>query len=56
MHRMALIAASVVLITGAADAAEKFQRLSGDQIRARLSGMAMTDDAHWRDTYERMAP
>src|SRR5436305_14514785 len=33
------------------DAAEKFQKLSGSQIRARLAGMEITDEAHWADVF-----
>jgi hypothetical protein len=44
---------SLAVIASAAEAAEKFQKLSGSQIRAKLAGMEMTDDVHWRDTYER---
>jgi hypothetical protein len=36
-----------------AGAAEKFQRLSGAQIRAKFAGMEMTDGVHWADVYER---
>ena len=32
-------------------AAEKFQKLSGPQIRPRLSGMEMTDGTHWADVF-----
>jgi hypothetical protein len=34
-------------------AAEKFQKLTGSQIRAKVAGMEITDEAHWRDVYER---
>ena len=33
------------------DAAEKFQKLSGPQIRTRLVGMEITDEAHWADVF-----
>src|SRR2546423_12134038 len=33
------------------EAAEKFQKLSGSQIRARLAGMEITDEAHWADVF-----
>jgi len=38
-----------------ADAAaeEKFQKLTGGQIRAKLGGMELTDNVHWRDLYQR---
>src|SRR5262245_36523220 len=32
-------------------AAEKFQKLSGPQIRAKLAGMEITDEAHWADVF-----
>jgi hypothetical protein len=34
-------------------AAENFRKLSGAQIRARLSGKEITDEVHWREVYER---
>jgi hypothetical protein len=36
-----------------ATAEEKFQKLSGGQIRAKLAGMELTDNVHWRDLYQR---
>jgi len=39
------------LLTTQAVAAEKFQKLSGSQIRARFAGMEMTDGTHWADVY-----
>src|SRR6266566_2289208 len=32
---------------------EKFQKLTAEQIRARLAGMELTDNVHWRDLYQR---
>jgi hypothetical protein len=32
---------------------EKFQKLTGAQIRAKFAGMELTDEVHWRDLYER---
>ena len=32
---------------------ESFRRISGTQIQARFSGMDMTDDVHWRDSFGR---
>jgi hypothetical protein len=32
-------------------AAEKFQKLSGPQIRAKFVGMEITDNVHWADVY-----
>src|SRR5882762_1877364 len=39
------------LLSAQAMAAEKFQKLSGSQIRARFSGMEMTDGTHWADVF-----
>ena len=39
------------LLSAQALAAEKFQKLSGSQIRARFAGMEMTDGTHWADVY-----
>ena len=35
----------------AAESAEKFQKLSGAQIRAKFTGMEMTDNTHWADVF-----
>jgi len=51
--RLAFMAAATlcaVTVTWA-DAAEKFQKLSGAQIRARLAGMEITDETHWADVF-----
>lgn len=42
---------SISLETGAI--AEKLQRLSGAQIRAKFIGMQFTDEVHWRYVYDR---
>src|SRR5712692_8516043 len=34
-------------------AQEKFQKLTGAQIRAKFGGMELTDEVHWYDLYER---
>ena len=50
-------AAAMVAIAGVltfelpVEAAEKFQKLSGPQIRAKLAGMEITDEAHWADVF-----
>jgi hypothetical protein len=33
------------------DAAEKFQKLTGTQIRAKFTGMEMTDNVHFADVF-----
>jgi hypothetical protein len=40
-------------LTFDASAAETFQKLTGSQIRAKVAGMEITDEAHRRDVYER---
>ena len=35
------------------EAAEKFQKLTGAQIQARVAGMEITDEVHWGDVFER---
>jgi hypothetical protein len=34
-------------------AEEKFQKLAGAQIRARIAGMEISDEVHWREMYDR---
>jgi hypothetical protein len=43
---------AVAFILNAA-AEQKFQKLTGAQIRAKLSGMELTDEAHWGEVFER---
>ena len=45
--------AFVMFAVGIAPAAEKFSRLSAAKIRAKFTGMEMTDHVHWRDAYRR---
>ena len=33
------------------EGAEKFQKLNGSQVRAKLAGMEFTDEVHWRDVF-----
>ena len=44
---------AVATLGPSATAEEKFQKLSGGQIRAKLAGMELTDNVHWRDLYQR---
>ncbi len=39
--------------TSDALAVEQFKKISGPQIRAKFSGMEMTDEVHWQDAYGR---
>src|SRR5881397_1557983 len=52
--RLALLIAAALGAIAAepwAQSAEKFQRLTGAQIQARLGGMEITDEAHWADVF-----
>jgi len=50
-----IIAAAIAAISIEVNAvaAENFKKLSGSQIRAKFTGMQLTDDVHWRDVYDR---
>ncbi len=48
----AAIVASISLEVSAV-AAENSQKLSGSQIRAKFTGMQLTDEVHWRYVYDR---
>jgi hypothetical protein len=55
--RVATAAVLCVLAVGQdVAAADKFQKLSGLQIRAKLAGMEITDEAHWADVFAARAP
>jgi hypothetical protein len=52
--RLALLAAAVlcaIAVEARAESTEKFQRLTGAQIQARVSGMEITDETHWADVF-----
>jgi hypothetical protein len=52
--RVTGLACLAVATLGAnAAAEEKFQKLTGGQIRAKLAGVELTDNVHWRDLYQR---
>jgi hypothetical protein len=44
---------AVATLGPSAAAEETFQKLKGGQIRAKLAGMELTDNVHWRDFYQR---
>ncbi len=50
--RMAILGC-ITDISSAAMGQDKFQRLTGSQIRVRIAGMQMTDEVHWRYVYDR---
>ena len=49
----ALACLAVATLGANAAAEEKLQKLTGGQIRAKLTGMELTDNVHWRDLYQR---
>jgi hypothetical protein len=50
--KVAVVGCALLFATAAA-AAETCKKLSGSQIRAKLAGMEVTDEVHWRDYYLR---
>jgi len=44
---------AVAPLAPSAVAEDKFQKLTSAQIRAKLAGMELTDNVHWRDLYRR---
>jgi hypothetical protein len=50
-HTAVIAIAGVLAFQASMEAAEKFQKLSGPQIRAKLAGMEITDQAHWADVF-----
>ena len=48
---LALLAVAALGSTAVTE--EKFQKLTGGQIRAKLAGTELTDNVHWRDLYQR---
>jgi|SRR5215218_2679402 len=36
-----------------AESAEKFEKLTGAQVLAKLAGMEISDEVHWGDVFER---
>jgi hypothetical protein len=52
--RLALLATAVlcaISVEAWAESTQKFQRLTGAQIRARVAGMEITDETHWADVF-----
>ena len=48
-----MAAVAVVALASGAAAEEKLQKLSAGQIRAKIAGMELTDEVHWREVYGR---
>jgi hypothetical protein len=51
--RTVITALAAVALTTETHAEQKFQKLTGAQIEARLMGMELTDEAHWDETFGR---
>ena len=49
----ATAATVVAALASGATAEEKLQKLSAGQIRAKIVGMELTDEVHWRELYGR---
>ena len=49
----AMAATAVAALASGAAAEEKLQKLSAGQIRAKIAGMELTDEVHWRELYGR---
>jgi hypothetical protein len=52
--RLALLAPAVlcaIAVEARAESTERFQRLTGAQIQARVSGIEITDETHWADVF-----
>jgi hypothetical protein len=49
--RLGLLAMAIFGSNAAAE--QKFEKLTAGQIRAKLAGMELTDNVHWRDLYQR---
>jgi hypothetical protein len=55
-RRMNAVAIAVLIAAAFASTAaaeEKLQKLVGGQIRAKIAGMELTDEVHWRELYDR---
>ncbi len=48
---LTLAIAGLVFQAGPAAAQDKFQKLTGAEIRTKFTGMQFTDEVHWTETY-----
>ena len=48
-----MAAVAVAALASGTAAEEKLQKLSAGQIRAKIAGMELTDEVHWRELYGR---
>ena len=43
----------LLLFVPSVEAAQKFHKLTGAQVQAKINGMEITDEVHWGDVFER---
>ena len=55
MTRLQAVAVALftLALSSRAESAEKFQKLTGAQVLAKIAGMEITDEVHWGDIFER---
>jgi hypothetical protein len=53
LHVTGLAFLAMTTLGATAAAEEKFQKLTGAQIRGKFGGMELTDSVHWHDLYQR---
>src|SRR6516164_2078160 len=49
---LAIVIATCITSSARVHAEERFQRLNGQQIRAKFTGMELTDQSHWGEVFE----
>ena len=49
---LAIVIATCITSSARVHAEERFQRLNGQQIRAKFAGMELTDQSHWGEVFE----
>jgi len=47
-----IVIATSITLSASLHSEEKFQRLNGQQIRAKIAGMEFTDQSHWGEVFE----
>jgi hypothetical protein len=48
-----IVITTCITLSASLHSEEKFQRLNGQQIRAKFTGMELTDESHWGDVFGR---
>jgi hypothetical protein len=52
LARTIFVGTLALVVASIAAAEPKFQKLNGQQIRAKFAGMELTDEVHWYDFYD----